>query len=116
MSNILSSKYESDSVAELRNFFGDDDKMHQSLRDIEQFGEKFLPIDTFINLSSNVSGIKSIYKMMESMEPEIRTGTSATESLNERDLHNMMKDPKYWREHDSEYIRKIENGFKKLYQ
>jgi hypothetical protein len=30
-------------------------------------------------------------------------------------LRNMMRDPKYWRDHDEEYIRKIENGFKKLY-
>lgn len=30
-------------------------------------------------------------------------------------LREMMRDPKYWRDQDQEYIRMIENGFKKLY-
>ena len=26
-----------------------------------------------------------------------------------------LRDPKYWRDRDPEYVRRIENGFKKLY-
>ena len=38
-----------------------------------------------------------------------------TQNLTDSDLRRMMRDPKYWRDADPEYIRKIENGFKKLY-
>lgn len=33
----------------------------------------------------------------------------------ENELREMMRDPKYWRDHDPETVRKIEQGFKKLY-
>lgn len=90
--------------------------MKKALHDINQFGEKFLPTDTFENLSSNIHGIKSIYQMMQTMEPEIRIDANTTESLGDNELRLMMKNPKYWRDRDPEYIRNIENGFKKLYQ
>lgn len=37
------------------------------------------------------------------------------ENITERELREMMRDPKYWRDQDPEYTRKIENGFKNLY-
>lgn len=33
----------------------------------------------------------------------------------ETELREMMRDPKYWRDQDPETVRKIEQGFKKLY-
>lgn len=33
----------------------------------------------------------------------------------ESELREMMRDPKYWRDRDPETVRKIEQGFKKLY-
>lgn len=38
-----------------------------------------------------------------------------TEKLIDEKLREMMKDPKYWKEHDPEYVKMIEEGFKKLY-
>ena len=37
------------------------------------------------------------------------------EDTSEKELKKMMQDPKYWREQDPEYVKKIEAGFKKLY-
>ena len=53
--------------------------------------------------------------MMQSMEPDVKTDKNEVATLTEKDLRQMMQDPKYWRDKDAEYIRKIENGFKKLY-
>ena len=53
--------------------------------------------------------------MMQSMEPSVQTDSSDTKILSDEELRRMMRDPKYWRDHDAEYVRKIENGFKKLY-
>lgn len=49
------------------------------------------------------------------MEPNVEIQNSSEKNLSENDLRRMMRDPKYWRDNDAEYIRKIENGFKKLY-
>jgi len=113
--NIFMARHENDSLMELENFFGGAQKTFSALGEIKNFGEKFLPTDTYENLSSSVDGIKTIYKMMQTIEPKIATDTDAAESLTESDLKNMMRDPKYWRDMDSEYIRKVEGGFKKLF-
>ena len=53
--------------------------------------------------------------MMQSMEPHVETQKNENENLTDSDLRRMMRDPKYWRDSDPEYVHKIENGFKKLY-
>ncbi len=115
VSEIISIHQESNAISELKNFFGSDEKMHDACIAIKSFGEKFLPADAFNELCASPQGIQGIYKMMQSMEPSVETGTSDTKKLTDADLRNMMRDPKYWRDHDEEYVRKIENGFKKLY-
>jgi hypothetical protein len=99
----------------LKNFFGGTEKMNEAMKAINAFGEKFLPADAFDALCSTPQGIQGIYKMMQSMEPHVETSGNIEEKLSDADLRRMMRDPKYWRDHDAEYIRKIENGFKKLY-
>lgn len=115
VSEILSVQQEADAISELKKFFGDDDKMRSALSEIKSFGEKFLPHDAFDELCASAQGIQSVYKMMQSMEPHIETSGDTNKSLSDIDLRRMMRDPRYWRDHDAEYIRKIENGFKKLY-
>ena len=115
VAEILSVQKEAGAISELKNFFGSDEKMRDALTEIKSFGEKFLPHDAFDELCSTPQGIQSVYKMMQSMEPHVETDGSAPEKLTDEDLRRMMRDPKYWRDHDAEYVRKIENGFKKLY-
>lgn len=115
LSEIFSAKQESDAMSELKKFFGSDEKMHDALVEIKSFGERFLPIDAFNELCSSAQGIQGMYKMMQSMEPHVETYGGDTKNLTDADLRRMMSDPKYWRDHDAEYVRKIENGFKKLY-
>lgn len=38
----------------------------------------------------------------------------ASKDLTDENLRQLMRDPRYWRDRDPEYVRKIENGFKKL--
>ena len=52
---------------------------------------------------------------MQSVEPNVEIANDNNKNLSDSDLRRMMRDPKYWRDHDAEYVRKIENGFKKLY-
>lgn len=115
ISELFSVQDESIAINELKNFFGGVDKMNDALRAINVFGERFLPRDAFNALCATPQGIQSVYKMMQSMEPDVKTDKNETQNLTDSDLRRMMRDPKYWRDNDVEYIRKIENGFKKLY-
>ena len=115
LSELFDIKNETNAIAELKNFFGGTEKMNEALHAIETFGTKFLPRDAFDALCSTPQGIRSVYKMMQSMEPRVETQRNENETLTDNDLRRMMQDPKYWRDNDPEYVRKIENGFKKLY-
>ncbi len=115
LKNLFELQNQTNAINELKKFFGDDEKMNNALREINTFGERFLPHDAFDELCSTPQGIQGIYKMMQSMEPDVLTNKNETENLTDETLRKMMRDPKYWRDHDEEYIRKIENGFKKLY-
>ena len=115
LKNLFELQNQTNAINELKKFFGDDEKMNNALREINTFGERFLPHDAFDELCSTPQGIQGVYKMMQSLEPEVFTNKNITKNLTDDDLRTMMRDPKYWRDHDEEYIRKIENGFKKLY-
>lgn len=115
VSDLFSARDEISAMTELKNFFGGTDKMNDAMRAINSFGQKFLPHDAFDALCATPQGIQSIYKMMQSIEPTVQTDKNISENLSDSDLRRMMRDPKYWRDNDAEYIRKIENGFKKLY-
>ena len=115
ISDLFSIQNETSAVNELKTFFGGTEKMNDALRAINSFGEQFLPRDAFDALCATPQGIQSVYKMMQSMEPNVKTDKNETQNLTDDDLRRMMRDPKYWRDGDTEYIRKIENGFIKLY-
>lgn len=115
LSELFQMQNETNAISELRNFFGGTEKMNDALRAINAFGEKFLPADAFDALCATPQGIQGVYKMMQSMEPGVKTDKNTIENLSDDDLRRMMRDPKYWRDADPEYVRKIENGFKKLY-
>ena len=115
LSELFDAQDETNATNELKNFFGDNDKMRDALIAINAFGEKYLPRDAFDALCATPQGIRSVYAMMQSMEPHVQTDDVASKNLTDDELRRMMRDPKYWRDHDPEYVRKIENGFKKLY-
>ena len=115
LKNLFELQNQNNAINELKNFFGSTEKMNDALREINAFGERYLPSDAFEELCATPQGIQGIYKMMQSMEPNVLTDKNESENLSDDMLRNMMRDPKYWRDHDEEYVRKIENGFKKLY-
>ena len=115
LSELFDVQNETNAISELKNFFGDEQKMCDALNAINSFGEKYLPCDAFETLCATPQGIRSIYAMMQTMEPSIETNDAPQKNLTDDELRRMMRDPKYWRDMDPEYVRKIENGFKKLY-
>lgn len=115
LSDLFGMQNEARECEELKKFFGSTEKMMEAMRAINDFGTRFLPADAFDALCSTSRGIQGLYRMMQSMEPDVRTEKNSVENFSDADLRRMMRDPKYWRDADPEYVRKIENGFKKLY-
>ncbi len=115
LKNLFELQNQTNAINELKSFFGGTEKMNEALREIKAFGEKYLPASAFEELCATPQGIQGVYKMMQSLEPTVLTDKNTTENLSDDMLRNMMRDPKYWRDQDPEYVRKIENGFKKLY-
>ena len=115
LNDLFDVKNETNAIAELKNFFGSTEKMNEALRAINTFGQKYLPRDAFDALCATPQGICGVYQMMQTMEPSIRIDDNDAKNLSDTQLRQMMRDPKYWRDYDPEYVRKIENGFKKLY-
>ena len=115
LKNLFELQNQTNAINELKNFFGGTEKMNDAMREINAFGEKYLPASAFEELCATSQGIQGIYKMMQSFEPTVLTDKNVTENLSDDMLRDMMRDPKYWRDQDPEYVRKIENGFKKLY-
>ena len=115
LKNLFELQNQNNAINELKNFFGGTEKMNDALREINAFGEKYLPASAFEELCATPQGIQGIYKMMQSLEPNVLTDKNATENVTDDMLREMMRNPKYWRDQDPEYVRKIENGFKKLY-
>ena len=115
INELFDMQKETNAMNELKKFFGDEEKMCTAMRAINSFGQKYLPRDAFDALCASPQGIRGIYAMMQSIEPNIQTDDATQNELTENDLRRMMRDPKYWRDMDAEYVRKIESGFKKLY-
>ena len=115
INELFDMQKETNAMNELKKFFGDEEKMCTAMRAINSFGQKYLPRDAFDALCASPRGIRGIYAMMQSIEPNVQTDDATQNELTENDLRRMMRDPKYWRDMDAEYVRKIESGFKKLY-
>ena len=60
----------------------------------------------------------TIYKMMnDQSEPTVLSASSPNyEPVSEDSLRKMMQNPKYWKEQDPALLKRVEEGFKRLYK
>lgn len=103
-------------LADLEKEFGGADRFNQAARQIFLWGQQNLDPDVFQALSCSKEGVLTLYKMMNSNEPRVLKEKSAvSDVITEEGLRRMMQDPRYWKQNDPAYLKKIEDGFKKLY-
>ena len=69
LKNLFELQNQNNAINELKNFFGGTEKMNDALREINAFGEKYLPQSAFEELCATPQGIQGVYKMMQSFEP-----------------------------------------------
>lgn len=83
---------------------------------LASWGQANLPSSVYGALASTPEGVRALRKLMNSGEPSLRGGTSAAGGpADETDLRKLMADKRYWRDHDPEIVRVVQEGFKRLY-
>jgi hypothetical protein len=102
-------------VEKLANHFGGAEKWKEVSRQLLAFGRQNLAPDVLESLSSSYEGVLALERMMKSEEPGLKRGTKALAAVDEKELHNMVRDPRYWREKDPSFVEKVTEGFKKIY-
>lgn len=114
----MAEEYRADrEVERLISAFGGGDKWREVSRQLLNFGKKNLPPEVFDSMSGSYEGIMMMYKMMKGEDTELSAfqpmgGGGASE---EKDLNAMMRDPRYWRDRDPEYVAKVTERFKRQY-
>jgi hypothetical protein len=101
-------------VERLINYFGGAEKWKEVSRQLLAFGRQNLSPDMLKNLSGSFDGVMALHRMMKSDEPGLKRGVGIA-AVDEKDLHSMMRDPRYWRDKDASFIAKVTDGFEKIY-
>jgi len=102
-------------VEKLMEYFGGAQQWKEVSRQLFAFGKRNLPADVLENLSSSFEGVLALHKMMQSEEPVMKKEASNPSETGAEDIQSMMRDPKYWRDKDPSTVRKVTEGFQKIY-
>ncbi len=98
----------------LRAEFGGEERFRRVAAQISAWGRANLPEAVFTALSSTAEGVSALHRMMEAGEPVLRRDATAAEPEGEEGLRRMMRDPRYWRTREPEFVRRVTEGFRRL--
>lgn len=105
-------------VEKLINHFGGAEQWKTVSQQLLAFGQNKLPHDVLTNLSSSYEGVLALNRLMQSEEPTLgnsQTRGAEGKSDASNELQSMMRNPKYWRDRDPAFVKKVTEGFKELY-
>ena len=99
----------------LARHFGSEDKWREISRQVAAWGRAHLPQSAFGALSSTYEGVVAMHRMMNSGEPGLVRGESAGGPTTESAIEDLMRDPRYWRDHEPGIVARVTEGFRRLY-
>ncbi|WP_291298986.1 capsid assembly protein [Elioraea sp.] len=99
----------------LRDHFGGDERWQRAAKQITAWGRANLAPAVFAALSATASGVLALQKMMEKGEPALVRSAEPEGAASEDELRNMMRDPRYWRKRDPDFVARVSDGFRKLF-
>lgn len=103
-------------LSRLVEHFGGEERWSEISRQINAWGKANLPPDVLTALSTTADGVLALYRMMQSGEPGLRgTEPGRPGPAGEDEIKALMRDPKYWRDRDPAMMRKVADGFQRLY-
>ena len=104
-------------LEKLEKYFGGEERFDEISRQILMWAEKNVPEEIYQSLNSSYYGVIALYNMITSNnEPSMVNMNGENEDvLTEKKLRTMMCDPRYWRDGDKDFIKKVDDGFKNFY-
>lgn len=100
----------------LRRHFGGAETWSNTARQLKSWAASHLDPTVYDTLATSYEGVLALHQMMRASEPELLAGPSEPASeLSEAALVEMVRDPRYWRQRDPEFIARVTAGFKRLY-
>lgn len=101
-------------VEKLREHFGGEDRFRRIAAQITAWGRASLPAPVMEALSTTAEGVIALHRMMEGKEPGLAHRGEAPSAADETELRSMMRDPRYWRTREPEFVRRVTDGFRRL--
>lgn len=98
----------------LRAHFGGEDRFKRIASQLSAWGGANLPPQVFEALSSSYDGVVALAKLAMKSEPDIAREADAPAPADETALRAMMRDPRYWRSREPEFVRRVTDGFRRL--
>ena len=100
----------------LEEQFGGPERFANVAQQIKAFGERHLEPATYETLSRTYDGVMALHAMMRAKEPEIVAGGDPSGLAPDPEkLSRMMRDPRYWRDRDKDFVAKVTDGYRRLY-
>lgn len=108
-------QFEADRQAEkLRAHFGGEERFRRIAAQLKSWGSANLPPGVLEALSTTEEGVLALERMMRGNEPRLERESAAPEMLDEGELRRLMRDPRYWRSREPEFVKRVTEGFRKL--
>ncbi len=98
----------------LRAEFGGEERYARTARQIAAWGKANLAEEVFGALSASADGVLAMHRMMEKPEPSLSRHAGTPEALDEAALRRMVRDPRYWKSREPDFIRRVTDGFRRL--
>lgn len=100
----------------LEEHFGGAERFAAVASQLKAFGERHLEPSTYEALSRSYDGVMALHAMMRAKEPEIvASGDPASLAPDPDKLGRMMRDPRYWRDRDKDFVARVTEGYRRLY-
>ena len=116
MQGLLDDAEATRQVDRLQRRFGGADGWRETARQLRTWATASLPGEVVETLGGSYEGVLALHQMMQAAEPDMLHGDGAGPSApDERRLHDMMRDPRYWRDRDPDFIGRVTAGFRRLF-
>ena len=103
--------------SQLATHFGGEQKWRTIAPQLKTWAETNLSDEVYESLGSSADGVVAIYHMMQAREPNVISEAAVpTSHTDERQLSQMMRDPRYWRDRDPAFVAEVTAGYKRLFE
>ena len=102
-------------AAKLHEALGGEAQFRRLAPQIAAWGRANLPPGVLEALSTTAEGVLALHSMMSKAEPSLAREAEAPGATDEKALRAMMRDPRYWRTREPEYVKRVTDGFKRLF-